>query len=63
VLKAFADQNPARLVAHQVRFSAPVLPGDLLEVDLWRDGDIVSFEARVPARGVTVIKNGRSELA
>jgi acyl dehydratase len=63
VLKAFADQNPARLVAHQVRFSAPVLPGDMLEIDLWRDGDIVSFEARVPARGVTVIKNGRSELA
>jgi acyl dehydratase len=63
VLKAFADQDPARLVAHQVRFSAPVLPGDALQIDLWRDGDIVSFEASVPARGVTVIKNGRSELA
>jgi hypothetical protein len=40
-----------------------VLPGDALQIDLWRDGDIVSFEASVPARGVTVIKNGRSELA
>lgn len=62
VLKAYADQDPTRLIAHQLRFSAPVLPGDTLTIDLWRDGDIVSFEAHVPARGVTVIKNGRSEL-
>jgi acyl dehydratase len=63
VIKAFGDQDPSRLIAHQVRFSAPVIPGDALKVDLWRDGSIVSFEANVPARGVTVIKNGRSELA
>jgi hypothetical protein len=31
-------------------------------IDLWRDGDVISFEARVKARDVTVIKSGRTEL-
>jgi hypothetical protein len=32
-------------------------------MDLWKDGNVVSFEAKVKSRGVTVIKNGRTELA
>ena len=35
-------------------------PVPQLGLDLWRDGEVVSFEARVKARNVTVIKNGRS---
>lgn len=62
VLETFAGYDPSRIRSHQARFSAPVYPGETLTVDLWRDGDIVSFEARVAARGVTVIKNGRCEL-
>jgi hypothetical protein len=31
-------------------------------VRLWKDQDIVSFEASVPARNVTVIKSGRSRV-
>ena len=37
-----------------------MFPGETITVDLWKDGDVVSFEARVKARNVTVIKNGRS---
>jgi acyl dehydratase len=62
VLKAYAGNAPERIASHQVRFSAPVFPGDLITVDLWRDGDVVSFEARVKDRGVTVIKNGKTVL-
>ena len=62
VLQAFADYDPARIKSHQVLFSSPVFPGETVTVDLWRDGDVVSFEARVKARGVTVIKNGKSVL-
>jgi hypothetical protein len=29
---------------------------------MWRNGDVVSFEARVKDRGVTVIKNGKTLL-
>ena len=62
VLAGYADHDPARLRSHSARFSAPVFPGETVSVDLWRDGDIVSFEARVKARDVVVIKGGRSQL-
>jgi acyl dehydratase len=62
VLQAITDYDPDRILSHEARFSAPVFPGDTITVDLWRDGDIVSFEARVQARGVTVIKNGKTVL-
>ena len=62
VLESFCDFDPARIASHAARFSAPVYPGDTLVMDLWRDGDVVSFEASVPARGKTVIKNGKSVL-
>jgi acyl dehydratase len=62
VLETFAEFDPSRIASHQARFSAPVFPGEILTVDLWRDENIVSFEARVKARGLTVIKNGKSVL-
>ena len=62
VVEAFTGWSPEQLASLAARFSAPVFPGDTLVVDLWRDGDIISFEAHVPERGVTVLKNGRAEL-
>jgi acyl dehydratase len=62
VLQAYCDYDPARMASHQVRFSSPVFSGDVLRVDLWRDGDIVSFEASVPARETIVIRNGKTVL-
>jgi hypothetical protein len=29
---------------------------------MWIEGKVVSFRATVPARGVTVINNGRAEI-
>ena len=60
VMQAFTDFDPAPVKAHQARFSAPVFPGETVTVDLWRDGEEVSFEARVKDREAVVIKNGRS---
>ena len=62
VLEAFCGFDPALIASHQARFSAPVFPGDTMRVSLWRDGDVVSFEAAVPERGVTVLKNGKTVL-
>jgi len=62
VLQAYCDFDPTKIRSHQVRFSSPVFPGETIAVDLWRDGDVVSFEARVKERGVTVIRNGKSVL-
>lgn len=63
VLMAYCDLDPTRLLAHDVRFSAPVFPGETVSVQLWRDGSVVSFEARVKARDAVVIRNGRALLA
>jgi acyl dehydratase len=62
VLQSFADYQPERIKSHEARFSSPVFPGETITVDLWRDGDVISFEARVAARGATVIKNGKTLL-
>ena len=60
MLQAYADYDPAPIKSHQARFSAPVFPGETITVDLWKDGEVISFEARVKERGVTVIKNGKT---
>ena len=39
-----------------------MFPGDTITVDLWKDGEVISFEARVKERGATVIKNGKTVL-
>ena len=62
VLEVFCRDDPTLVASHAARFSAPVYPGESLQVDLWRDGEVVSFEASVPARDVKVIKAGKSVL-
>ena len=62
VLQTYADYDPAAFRQHGVRFSSPVFPGETVTMDLWKDGDVISFDARVKARNVTVIKSGRTVL-
>lgn len=62
ILQAYCGFEPERMKSLSARFSAPVLPGDRIAVRLWMDQDIVSFEATVPARSITVIKSGRSRI-
>jgi acyl dehydratase len=62
VLASVLDYDAEAILSHQVRFSAPVFPGDLITIDLWKDGKDISFEAHVKARNVTVIKNGLTRL-
>jgi acyl dehydratase len=62
VLQEIVGYDPDQILSHQVRFSAPVYPGETLTVDLWRDGKEISFQARVKARDLTVIKNGLTVL-
>ena len=62
VLQEIVDYDADRILSHQARFSAPVFPGDVVTVDFWKDGEVVSFEARVLDRGATVIKNGKTVL-
>jgi len=63
LLKCVCDYDPARLTAMAGRFSAPVFPGETIRTEIWRDGNVASFRARVVAREVIAINNGRAEIA
>jgi acyl dehydratase len=63
VLRALADNEPARLTRLDVRFSAPVYPGETIETWIWREGDRhARFECRVTERDVRVLTHGYAEL-
>ena len=62
ILKTCCGYDPARFRSMAGRFSSPVYPGETIRTEIWRNGNIVSFRSTVPARGVTVLNNGRAEI-
>jgi acyl dehydratase len=62
LLKSICSYDPTRVRSFAGRFSAPVFPGETIRTEFWRDGDIVSFRASVPARSAVVMNNGRAEV-
>jgi acyl dehydratase len=62
ILKGLCGYDPATLTAIQGRFSAPVFPGETIRTELWRDGSVVSFRARVVERDAIALNNGRAEI-
>jgi acyl dehydratase len=58
LVKACCGGDPARLKSMQVRFSAPVFPGETIRTEMWPEGGRVSFRARVVERDVVVLNNG-----
>lgn len=55
LLKTLGDYDASRLSGMALRFSAPVLPGETIRSEIWRDG---SFRARVVERDALVVSNG-----
>ena len=62
VLKTFCGYDPSKLASFACRFSAPVFPGETLRTEMWRDGAVVSFRAKVVERDVIAVNNGRAEV-
>ena len=62
LLKGWCDYDPAQLKSMSVRYSAPVIPGDVIRTDMWREDSIVRFRCVVAARRATVLDHGRAEL-
>jgi len=63
ILRTCCDYDPTRFKALDLRFSAPVYPGETIRTEIWRDGGVVSFRSRVVERDVVVLNNGRAEVA
>jgi acyl dehydratase len=62
ILKSLCGYDPATLSAIAGRFSSPVFPGETIRTEMWRDGAVVSFRARVVERDVAALNNGRAEI-
>jgi acyl dehydratase len=62
LLRKCCGYDAAKFKSMAGRFSSPVYPGEMIRTEMWRAGNVVSFRASVPARGVTVLNNGRAEI-
>lgn len=62
ILKTICEYDFTLISGFDVRFSAPVYPGDVLTTDMWQDRNVISFRCRVAERDVTVIDNGKCTL-
>lgn len=60
--EALAGGDFAALKHLQLRFSAPVFPGETIRTEMWGSGGEVSFRARVVERDVVVLNNGLARL-
>jgi acyl dehydratase len=63
VLEYVCGFDPARLRSFDVRFTAPVLPGETIRTELWIDGVEVALRARAIESGKVVMDNGRAIIA
>lgn len=62
ILRQCAGNDPARLRSLDLRFAAPVFPGETLRTEIWRDGSQVRFRARVLERDRVVLSHGVAEI-
>ncbi|MDE2462932.1 MAG: MaoC family dehydratase N-terminal domain-containing protein [Alphaproteobacteria bacterium] len=62
VLSAICNYDAAKITGFDVRFSAPVFPGETIVTEMWRDGAVISFRAKVKERDVVVLNNGKCTL-
>lgn len=62
LLEEFCDSDPTRLRSIEVRFSAPVIPGERLHVEAWQADDEVLFRT-ASSSGNVVLDRGRLVLA
>ena len=63
LVEMVCDDEPSRLTGMQVRFSAPVYPGETIVTEACTDGAEISFRAKVAERDVVVINNGRAAVS
>lgn len=64
ILSSMCDYDASRLTGLDVRFSAPVYPGETVRFEIWKEGKEARFRALVPERdNLLVLNNGAARLA
>ena len=63
ILQLYCGYDPARLKGLDVRFTAPVFPGEHLRIDCWEGAEDISFRATAVERDRIVLNKGRARVA
>lgn len=62
LLKLCCGNDPAKLRRMDLRFSAPVFPGETIRTEIWQEGGRISFRAKAVERDLVVLNNGYAEV-
>ena len=57
------DYDPSTIRRFEARFTAPVLPGETLATDIWRDGQNIHFRVRSEDQNTVIINHGLCTLS
>jgi len=63
LLRALCGNDPARFGAMELRFSAPVFPGETIRTEIWDEPGGAAFRARAVEGDRIVVSNGRFRFA
>lgn len=55
ILKQYGNNDPSNFKAVKVRFTKPVLPGDVLKVEMWQEGNRIHFRTYIASSNTEVI--------
>tara|TARA_B100000315_G_C14509125_1_gene556103 strand:+ start:231 stop:1085 length:855 start_codon:yes stop_codon:yes gene_type:complete len=58
IIENILNWRPEFLQTLDMRFSAPVYPGETIVTELWHDGNEVSFRAKAKERDTLILNNG-----